>query len=86
MTKICNWAHLRALIRNGFQHQKKGWGILMFELYLVIAEGVSMGLNVKSSLETEGQESFAFVMLVMLTPFAFLFSCIYIFSEMVSER
>ena len=28
----------------------------------------------------------AFIIIVLVTPFAFLFSCIYIFSEMVQER
>ena len=28
----------------------------------------------------------AFIIIVLITPFAFLFSCIYIFSEMVQER
>jgi hypothetical protein len=49
-TKICNCAHLRALIRSGFTMQKKGWCVLMFEMYLVLVEGLSVGINVKDSL------------------------------------
>ena len=57
MAKICNMAHLRALIRNGWLLQKKAKCILIFELILILNEGLSMGLNVQNSLKSDNPTS-----------------------------
>ena len=57
MGKICNMAHLRALIRNGWLLQKKAKCILIFELILILNEGLSMGLNVQNSLKSDNPTS-----------------------------
>ena len=90
MTNKCwNGAHLRSLIRSGFTMQKNNKCMLIVELVFVLLEGFTSGQNLNLDPSEENYQSnliSGMTLLVMLTPFVFLFSGIYIFSEMVHER